>query len=37
VYDVTSGGERFLITIPKEQSPTPLVLVTNWQAAIVRR
>jgi Tol biopolymer transport system component len=29
-YNVTADGQRFLILLPKEESPSPLTLILNW-------
>ena len=35
-YDVTADGQRFLVLQPStgQQGPTPLTVITNWQASL---
>jgi hypothetical protein len=36
-YDVAPDGKRFLVRVIKEHGPDPpLVLVTNWQAGLLK-
>jgi hypothetical protein len=35
-YDVTPDGQRFIFATYPESVSTPLVLVTNWTAALAK-
>jgi hypothetical protein len=35
-YDVTPDGQRFVFATYSESVSTPLVLVTNWTAALAK-
>jgi hypothetical protein len=36
-YDVSSDGQRFLITVPEDAAATPLTLVLNWPTLLKNR
>ena len=35
-YDVTSDGQRFLMTLPEETATKPLSIVANWTTGLDR-
>lgn len=33
-YDVAADGQRFLVTVSKEEAPTPVTLVVHWSSEL---
>ena len=37
-FDVTADGQRFIMAIPAEEDANPpIIIVTNWQEALVKQ